>query len=59
MNLDLRKIPAIYINLQRDNEKNEYMHNMLTELEFETIIRVEASEFPDRHLAGCSLCLAG
>jgi hypothetical protein len=55
MNLDLRKIPAIYINLQRDNEKNEYMHNMLTELEFETIIRVEASEFPDRHLAGCSL----
>ena len=55
MNLDLRKIPAIYINLQRDNEKNEYMYNMLTELGFETIIRVEASEFPDRHLSGCSL----
>lgn len=55
MNLDLRKIPAIYINLQRDTEKNEYMHSMLTQLEFETIIRVEASEFPDRHLSGCSL----
>lgn len=55
MNLDLRKVPAIYINLQRDNEKNEYMYNMLTELGFETIIRVEASEFPsNRHLAGCS-----
>lgn len=55
MNLDLRKIPAIYINLQRDNGKNEYMYDMLTELGFETIIRVEASEFPpDRHLAGCS-----
>lgn len=55
MNLDLRKIPAIYINLQRDIEKNEYMKNMLTELGFETIIRVEATEFPaDKHLAGCS-----
>ena len=55
MNLDLRKIPAIYINLQRYNKKNEYMYNILTELGFETIIRVEASEFPkDKHLAGCS-----
>lgn len=54
MNLDLRKIPAIYINLQRDNEKNEYMHSMLTQLEFETIIRIEASEFSDMHLSGCS-----
>ena len=25
MKLDLRKIPAIYINLQRDIEKNEYI----------------------------------
>jgi hypothetical protein len=55
MNLDLRKIPAIYINLDRDIEKNEHMNNMLTELGFETIIRIEASEFPDRHLSGCSL----
>jgi hypothetical protein len=55
MNLDLRRIPAIYINLQKDIEKNEYMNNMLTELGFETIIRVEASEFPEKHLAGCSL----
>lgn len=54
MNLDLRKIPAIYINLQRDNEKNEYMYDMLSNLGFENIIRVEASEFPDRYLAGCS-----
>ena len=56
MNLDLRKIPAIYINLQKDMEKNEHMYNMLTELGFETIIRVEASQFlPEKHLAGCSL----
>lgn len=56
MNLDLRKIPAIYINLKRDVEKNEHMRKMLTELGFETIIRVEASEFsPEKHLSGCSL----
>ena len=55
MNLDLRKVPAIYINLPKDTDKNEYMYNMLSELGFETIIRIEASEFPlDRHLAGCS-----
>ena len=55
MNLDLRKIPAIYINLDRDTEKNERMVKMLEECGFETIIRVEAYAFPDRHLAGCSL----
>ena len=55
MNLDLREVPAIYINLQRDTEKNEYMKNMLTDLGFKNIIRVEASEFsPEKHLAGCS-----
>jgi hypothetical protein len=55
MKFDLRKVPALYINLPRDIEKNEYMYSMLKELGFETIIRVEASEFPaDKHLAGCS-----
>lgn len=55
MNLDLRKVPAVYINLARDTEKNDKMQKMLTECGFETVIRVEAYEFPDRHLAGCSL----
>lgn len=55
MNLDLRKIPAVYINLARDTEKNDKMQKVLTECGFETVIRVEAYEFPDRHLAGCSL----
>lgn len=56
MKLDLRKIPAIYINLQRDVEKNQHMQTMLTELGFENIIRIEASEFPaEKHLAGCSM----
>jgi hypothetical protein len=55
MNLDLRKIPAVYINLDRDIEKNQRMQSMLSELGFETVIRVEAYSFSDRHLAGCSL----
>ena len=55
MNLDLRKIPAVYINLDKDTEKNQRMQSMLSELGFETVIRVEAYSFPDRHLAGCSL----
>jgi len=54
MNLDLRKIPAIYINLDNDVEKNNYMKSMLSECGFETIIRISASKFKDRHLAGCS-----
>lgn len=54
MNLELKKIPAIYINLREDTEKNEHMQNMLTELGFETIIRLEATQCPDRHLSGCS-----
>ena len=54
MNLDLRKIPTIYINLDQDVEKNESMKTMLTECGFENIIRISASKFPDRHLAGCS-----
>ena len=55
MNLDLREIPAIYINLESDVEKNENMQSMLTECGFENIIRLNAERFPDRPLAGCSL----
>jgi hypothetical protein len=54
MNLDLRKITALYINLDSDTEKNEYMKTMLSECGFEKIIRISASRFSDRHLAGCS-----
>lgn len=55
MLLEVKKIPAVYINLARDTEKNNRMQKMLSELEFETIIRVEGFVFPDAHLAGCSL----
>ena len=55
MRLEIKKIPAVYINLARDTEKNNRMQQMLSELGFETIIRVEGFVFPEAHLAGCSL----
>jgi hypothetical protein len=55
MNLDLRKIPAIYINVAKDTDKNQSMLSLFEECGFENVIRVEGQVFPDRHLAGCSL----
>ena len=52
-NLDLREIPAIYINLDSDTERNERMQSMLTEFGFKNIIRLSATEMSDR-LAACS-----
>ena len=54
MNLDLRKIPVIYINLDKDVEKNEQMKVMLSDLGFENIIRLSAYSFPDKPLSGCA-----
>jgi hypothetical protein len=55
MQLDLRKITAIYINLKKDEQKNLQMQEMLNNCGFENIIRVEGFVFPEAHLAGCSL----
>jgi len=55
MNLDLREIPAVYINLNQDVDKNESMKSMLNKCGFKNIIRVDAEYTPDNPLAGCSL----
>ena len=55
MNLDLRDIPSVYINVESDIEKNENMQSMLKKCGFKNIIRLNAERFPDRPLAGCSL----
>ena len=55
MNLDLREIPAIYINLDRDVEKNNSFQSVLKDCGFKNIIRVSGEYTPDRPLAGCSL----
>tara|TARA_B100002019_G_scaffold162679_1_gene140347 strand:+ start:876 stop:1517 length:642 start_codon:yes stop_codon:yes gene_type:complete len=52
-NLDLREITAIYINLDSDTERNERMQSMLTEFGFKNVIRLSATEMPNR-LAACS-----
>ena len=52
--LDLREIPAVYMNLEQHNEKNENMQKILKECGFKTIIRVEGVSRPDRPVAGCS-----
>ena len=55
MNLDLKEIPAVYINLKKDVDKNESMKSMLNQCGFKNIIRVDAEYTPDNPLAGCSL----
>ena len=42
MNLDLRKIPFYYINLDRQPERKERMEKLLSSLEIENYFRVEA-----------------
>ena len=53
-NLDLREIPAIYMNLEQHVEKNENMQKILKECGFKNIIRVEGVPRPDNTVAGCS-----
>lgn len=54
MNIDLTKIPAVYMNLKQHVEKNENMKNILKNCGFEKIIRVEGVYRPDNTIAGCS-----
>ena len=54
-NLDLRDIPAVYINLAQETERNESMKLVLNDCGFKNIIRVEAKHTPSRPLAGCSI----
>ena len=55
MNLDLRTIPAIYINLKKDIKKDFEMKRLMVDFGFKNVIRVEGNFTPDRPLAGCSL----
>jgi hypothetical protein len=54
MKIDLRKVPAVYMNLKQHTEKNEKMQTLLKECGFETIIRVEGPYRPDNPPAGCA-----
>jgi len=54
MKIDLRKIPAVYMNLKQHTEKNEQMRKLLKECGFETVIRVEGPYKPENPPAGCA-----
>ena len=53
MNLDLRQIPAVYINLLQDTGRNRDMKKLLKECGFKTTLRIDA-EYTPNSLAGCS-----
>ncbi len=55
MNLDLREIPAIYINLKQEINRDVSMKKLMVDCGFKNVIRTEAQYTPDRPLAGCSI----
>jgi len=55
MKLDLRQIPVLYINLDRDVENRKNIEKFLTESEFEHIIRVPGVVHPTGNKGGCSM----
>ena len=54
MNLDLRDVSAVYINLKKDVKKDFAMKALILDCGFKNTIRVEA-EYTPNSLAGCSL----
>jgi hypothetical protein len=54
MEIDLRKIPAVYMNLEQHTEKNKNMQEMLSKMGFESIVRMEGVLDSEKPVAGCS-----
>ena len=54
MNLDLKTVSAVYINLKEDVKKDFAMKALILDCGFKNTIRVEA-EYTPNSLAGCSL----
>ena len=55
MNLDLRDIPVVYINMDKDVDKRERIENHIDRLGFKTKIRVPGVVHQDGARAGCAL----
>ena len=55
LHLDLREIPAVYLNLAEHTEKNKSMQKLIKDCGFKNSIRVEGVSRPDNPLIGCSL----
>jgi hypothetical protein len=54
MKIDLRQIPAVYMNLEKHIEKNERMYSMLSTMGFNAIERIEGVLDSENSVAGCS-----
>ena len=52
--INITKIPAVYINLEKHKEKNDNMYNLLSSIGFETIERIEGVLDTENPVAGCS-----
>ena len=57
MNLDLRKVPFYYINLERQPERMEKMEELLSSLEIEEYYRIDAKSHQNG-FAGCAQTVA-
>ena len=55
MNLDLRDIPVVYINMDKDVDKRKRIENHIDRLGFKTKIRVPGVVHEDGARAGCAL----
>ena len=55
MNLDLRDIPVVYINMDKDVDKRKRIENHIDRLGFKTKIRVPGVVHQDGARAGCAL----
>ena len=55
MNLDLRDIPVVYINMDKDVDKRKRIENHIDQLGFKTKIRVPGVVHQDGARAGCAL----
>ena len=55
MNLDLREIPVVYINMDRDTDKRELIEKHIDAIGFKNKIRVVGVEHENGPRAGCSL----
>ena len=55
MNLDLREIPVVYINMDKDVDKRKRIENHIDRLGFKTKIRVPGVVHQDGARAGCAL----
>ena len=57
MNLDLRKVPFYYVNLERQPERMEKMEELLSSLEIEEYYRIDAKPHQNG-FAGCAQTVA-